>query len=54
MSARFFEGNKVEKLMMEVVLHHQSNNTVPAINALFHTLRLNSNVNHYKQIFTVY
>jgi len=52
--AKFFEGNKVEKQMMEANLFHMSDSPVLTINVLFNMLRLNSNVHQYKEIWTVY
>ena len=52
--AKFFEGNKLEKQMMEANLFHMSDSPVLTINVLFNMLRLNSNVHQYKEIWTVY
>ena len=54
MKSSFFEGNKVEKQQMEASLFHASGNPVLTINVLFNMLRLNSNVNSYKEIWSVY
>ena len=40
--------------MMELDLHHKNGNNVAAINCIFNTLRLNSSVNHYKEMWGVY
>lgn len=39
---------------MEASLFHASGNPVLTINVLFNMLRLNSNVNSYKEIWAVY
>ena len=40
--------------MIEMNLQSNNHNYISAINVLFNTLRLNSNVNHYKEIWNIY
>ena len=54
MKSQFFENDKITKQKMEASLFHASGNPVLTINVLFNMLRLNSNVNSYKEIWTVY
>ena len=54
MKSQFFENDKITKQKMEASLFHASGNPVLTINVLFNMLRLNSNVNSYKEIWDVY